>query len=445
LNGNVWLCNDGGVYKSTDSGNTWENKSNGLVVNEYYRLSGTKTVEDLILGGTQDNGHFRINNNGVFEFVMGGDGMDNYFNSYDQNIAYACSQNGGLGRSTNGGVNFSGTTLPNAGDSDFYPWITPVLQHPPVFDPGSGQWLNQDVIYVYSLDGIMRSTDGIAWVNIGLGGAGSVGPSPSMGICLDGGVTSLYVSNGNNFWRCDNPLAGSPDWTNVPLPIDANTFISALAVNPANRQEVWVAIAGYIAGVKVFRTLNAGATWSNLSLSLPNIPVYSIAFANATNNPNGAICIGTELGVFYTNDFLPDWVPYSNGLPTVAVVDLEVNYTTGELKAATFGRGIWQSDLYTSCLSSFSLNFPLDQGQHAYEASNEIIASSTVVGGIGTTLRLKAANRIRFVNGFRIYPDSYLRAKIGDCGSGPVPFMESGSPPPGMEYKRTVPVKKEGN
>ncbi|MCB9019664.1 MAG: hypothetical protein H6546_04985 [Chitinophagales bacterium] len=33
------------------------------------------------------------------------------------------------------------------------------------------------------------------------------------------------------------------------------------------------------------------------------------------------------------------------GLPNVMVHELEINYTSMKLVAATYGRGIWQSDL----------------------------------------------------------------------------------------------------
>ncbi len=411
VNGQMWLCNDGGIYRSFDSGNTWENKSSGLVITEYYRISGTNNVTDRLIGGTQDNGHFRrVGSN--FEFVMGGDGMDNYFNSSDNSIVYASSQNGGLARSTNFGASFSATSLPAAGNDNMYTWITPFVQHPPFAG-------NTDVIYVYSKAGILRSTDGVDWDTIGLAGAGQAAGSlcPSMVIGNSGGVTNLYVSNGNNFWVSSNSLQAIPTWQNFPLPIGANA-ISAMAVNPVNRNEVWVAISGYTAGTKVFRTFNAGATWINLSLSLPNTPVYSIVFANANNSPSGAVYVGTEIGIFYTDDAIPDWIPYSNGLPHVPITDLSVNYVTSELKAATYGRGIWRSDLYQPCPSLVLVDYDIDEGQYNFESSNQIYANHWITGGLGAQVRMRAGSQIRVQNGFKASAGTSVKMSIGNCGTG---------------------------
>ncbi|MEO5581873.1 MAG: hypothetical protein ABIR66_04230, partial [Saprospiraceae bacterium] len=416
--------------------------SNGLVINEYYRISGTNNASDLLIGGTQDNGQFLRNSAGNFQWVLGGDGMDNYFNSFDNNIVYASSQNGGLRVSSNAGMSFTLTFLTNAGNSAFYPWITPFVQHPPHFN--FPFWENTDVIYVYSLNGIMRCTDGFTWINInptGIGiAAGATSPSMVIG-SDDGGVNvSLYISNGNNFWISTNSISANPTWTSRPLPISATTFISSMAVNPANRNEVWATISGYQSGVKVFRTTDAGVTWTNLSLSLPNIPIYSIVFANNSNNPTGAVYVGSEIGVFYTDDGIPDWVPFTNRLPHVPVTDLQLNYSNGTLKAATYGRGIWQTDLYATCPSLVLVDYDINQGQYNFESSNVLYAYKDIVGGIGTNVTMKAANQIKLQNGFKAFADSHVKLSIGACGSGVLGIANSTSP--NMDPKNPMKITK---
>lgn len=418
-NGDLWLGNDGGIYLSTDEGITWTNKSNGLIINEYYRISSSNNTDDLILGGTQDNGHFLRNVSGDFVSVLGNDGMDNCINSYDNSIAYACAQNGGFYRSITYGTSFTQTALPKNGNDTFFPWIAPIVQHPPLFDLPSGQWINTDIIYVYAYAGIWRCIDGTTYTLMpGLAPGNPAGPSASLAICSDANGTTLYVSNGSSLWFCFNPLDANPLWGTATLPNLNGGFISSIAVNPVNSAEIWIGIAGYISGVKAFKSIDGGFTWSNESLSLPNIPVYSITYANQNNSPGGAVYIGTEIGVFYKDNNVPDWVPFFNALPHVPVTDLSMNYSTGELKAATYGRGIWETDPYDVCPGTVLVDFDINQGQYSFESSNLLYANKFITGGLGAKVTLKAAQRIYFQNGFKAEAGTSVKALIGNCGSG---------------------------
>jgi IPT/TIG domain len=55
--------------------------------------------------------------------------------------------------------------------------------------------------------------------------------------------------------------------------------------------------------------------------------------------------VGMDVGVYYRNSSMPDWVLFSTNLPNVEVFDLDIHYGTRQLQAATYGRGIWRSAL----------------------------------------------------------------------------------------------------
>lgn len=404
VDGNLWLGDDGGIYKSGDNGQTWTSFSADLIVNEFYRIAGYQGNIDLLLGGTQDNGQFRRNNNTniFYGSILGLDGMDNIIDFTNSNIMYACNQGGGLWKSSNGGNSFSVVNTPSGGQ-----WVTPIVQLPDAMNPNT--------IFYGSNTGILRSTDGgTNWTNIGgLNGAGAIA------IGKNGSNFNLYasVTGGNTMVMSSNPTAVSPTWTTITSPTTAS--ISAIVVNPVNKDEVWITCSGYTAGDKVFRSFNAGGNWVNFSFSLPNIPVYSIVFGNNAGNPSGVVYIGTELGVFYTEDNIPDWDPFYNGLPMVPVTDLEINYGGGRLYAATFGRGIWQSDLYNGCPGSLILSGN-SFGNRFYQASGFIETTQQVTGSTGNNLRLRAGQKITFKPGYRSNYGSYLHAVIGNCGTGVV-------------------------
>ena len=107
-------------------------------------------------------------------------------------------------------------------------------------------------------------------------------------------------------------------------------------------QVIWVTFSGYNAGQKVFKSKNGGTSWVNISGTLPNIPVNCVVYEKKANNP---IYIGTDRGVYYINDLLPNFVPFKFGLPNVIVDDLEIHYGAKKIVAATYGRGLWQTNL----------------------------------------------------------------------------------------------------
>ena len=44
---------------------------------------------------------------------------------------------------------------------------------------------------------------------------------------------------------------------------------------------------------------------------------------------------------------MTDWQAFTTGLPNVQVDELEIHYGAGKIRAATYGRGIWESVLHS--------------------------------------------------------------------------------------------------
>ena len=101
--------------------------------------------------------------------------------------------------------------------------------------------------------------------------------------------------------------------------------------------------------------LTGGDSWVNITGNgLPNLPVNCIVYQKQAN---GDIYVGTDVGVYHKDNTMTDWVPYMNGLPNVVVNELEINYNTQKIVAATFGRGIWESDLNTNSTNTYNVSF----------------------------------------------------------------------------------------
>ncbi|MFQ5335960.1 MAG: T9SS type A sorting domain-containing protein, partial [Flavobacteriales bacterium] len=101
--------------------------------------------------------------------------------------------------------------------------------------------------------------------------------------------------------------------------------------------------SGYTQIDKVYESTDGGQTWTSIAGSLPNIPVNTIVHDHTTLD---GLYIGTDFGVYFRNDTMSDWILFNHGLPNVIVSELEIQHTAGKLRAATFGRGVWETDLY---------------------------------------------------------------------------------------------------
>jgi gliding motility-associated-like protein len=335
----VYECNDGGLYKTTDGGTTWQDLTNGIVSSQIYRIGVAQTQSSGVITGLQDNGSKELNNNNWFERT-GGDGMSCAIDQSDPSIQYTSTQNGGsLNRTTDGWIT----------NQNRAPSINLLLPNEQKDGNPTGAWVTP-----FSIDASNPQTIYTAYKRLyrsnSRGNAGTWQPiSPVLTSdhirhisVAPSNSSVIYVASLDSLYRT---LDAGATWSNIAI-ISSNTTFSnftGIAVSPTDPLTLYVTVGGYTSNIKVFKSVNSGASWSNISGSLPNVPVNCITYQNGTNE---ALYIGTDVGVFYRNPALGDWIPYQQGLPHVVVTDLEISYFDNKLWAGTFGRGLWKSDLY---------------------------------------------------------------------------------------------------
>jgi len=403
LNNWVYCAHDGGISRSKDYGSTWTTLSAGLNVTQYYRISTVPNNNNIVLGGTQDNGHHvKYTNTSAFRWSLTCcDGMDNAINPDNPGIIYMSSQRGGLNRSVDSGKTWTAIRTNTSS------WVAPILLHS----------TTPTTIFKAENSGIWRSTNsGIdGWVNLGTDGRGAIAQGVSnTNRFFAAGDNGTLLSRSNNI----NAAAASVIWTTVsgntgwPSNADlAGTIITAIAVNPANADDVWVTLSGYRDGIKVLRSTNGGDTWSNISGSLPNMPVHTIK-VRSMGGGNWEAYIGTDIGVFMrTNAF--GWTYFSNSLPRVMVTDIELTDT--HIFAGTYGRGIWRSALYANCLTSANYASTYS-GERVFQASETITATITVTNNAGSNVWMQAGNYIQLNPGFHAQAGGIFTAKTSPCG-----------------------------
>ncbi|WP_435356720.1 VPS10 domain-containing protein [Emticicia sp. SJ17W-69] len=398
INQRIYVASDGGMSYSEDMGDTWIQKHN-INASQFYNIEGNNQFNQL-WGGLQDNGIVQFNDDesdNIYNYYTfdGGDGYDVLTDHTNGDNKYWTTNKSVY---TNG-PNFTKTITP-PGDATFFK----ILAMNPV---------NENVIYVGSGMGCYKSIDkGENWVTL-LGSnncAGVLIACPNL-------QSRIYTGGGRQLFRIDNTTVTTlsiTDSSDLAFPRN-DVLISGITVDPNNANKIWVTIAGYYNHQKVFYSADAGATWQNISGSLPNLPVFCIK-SDGTDN----LYIGTDTGVYYRNVINgKDWIPFFNGLPKLSVTDLEIrlnsqlNYKK-EILASTFGRGIWRSDTYSNCVTTLTLT-DSPNGQFGYSASQTIHSSQNLKGTIGTDVIYKAGTEIRLTDGFKVTSGANLNAKISPC------------------------------
>lgn len=319
---------DGGVFRTTNNGAAWTDLSNGLEIAQLYRIGLSATNPGLVISGWQDNGTNRLNGT-AWRRVIGGDGMECIIDHANASIMYGALYYGNIRKSTNGGTSFS-TIVGSSADEGVNSrglWVTPYVMHP----------TNSQTLLV-GKSALYRSTNGgTNWSELGaISGSGqirAIAYAPS-------NPQVIYAARTNTIHRTTN---GGTGFTNVTgnLP---NRTITYIAVSNEDPNTVYVTYSGYSANEKVYRSSNGGGTWVSYSQGLPNLPVNCIVHEKGSN---GAVYAGTDVGVYYRDATMSAWIPFNGGLPNVIVNELEIQYATGKLRAATYGRGLWESDLFS--------------------------------------------------------------------------------------------------
>jgi len=323
---NLYQCNDGGVYVTTNPtiAGAWVKKlSNGLGITEFYR-NAVENDATFVLGGAQDNGTKRVDSLGTYYDIGGGDGMQCQIDPVDPTTYYYATQYGNI-------VKHDAYPPYNHSISDTFhssgAWVTPytllpscntciVAGYKKVFlsvDQGGTWSAISDTFSTNKNDRIER---------LGLTAA-------------DANTIYVLVDNQNNiFYTQDLGVT----WKSIFCPYSSYGNMSDIRVDSKNKDHFWVTFSGYDT-IRVAEYNKASGGWKSISQNLPNVPISCIV----QDTSNGYLYAGSDVGVFYRGDTMTMWHAYNTGLPSVRASDLGINYATGEIWAATFGRGMWKS------------------------------------------------------------------------------------------------------
>ena len=120
----IYSGNDGGIYRSTDGGATWDDSINeGLVITQFEFIGQHPGSDAAVIGGTQDNGTEMYRNSPVFYHSADGDGGTAGIDPSNPNNVIHTYYSASPERSTQGGKfgSYSAISAGLSGSSLFYP------------------------------------------------------------------------------------------------------------------------------------------------------------------------------------------------------------------------------------------------------------------------------------------------------------------------------------
>ncbi|MGH9516489.1 MAG: hypothetical protein ACRD3P_12530 [Terriglobales bacterium] len=395
----IFFANDGGIYRALDGYTGLTTGTCGLTnqldslnqtlgpLTQFVSISESTTDANLIFGGTQDNGAPATafsQSGGAWVNVNAGDNGFTAINPANENEWFvATPPNSASGvnvfRCASGinchSLDFQNDQISdsNALGGDTGPFYVPFTLDPqnsaelilgtcriwrgttigesfsllsPDFETGgSGACSGSEINLVRSIGaGGLKNSNGFSQVIY----AGTNGEGPLIST----------VPTGGHVWVTTNADGGPLTWTDQTQAINPEGFpISSIALDSTDPlgNTAYVTIMGFHTS-HVWKTTNAGGSWTDFTANLPDAPANVIMVDSGASLSNGTVYVGTDVGVFASSTGSANWTEVGssaspNGfLPDVAVTSLQVFNFGGlkRLRAATYGRGIWEWNLITT-------------------------------------------------------------------------------------------------
>jgi photosystem II stability/assembly factor-like uncharacterized protein len=323
---NLYCMSDGGVYKSTNNGSNWIDLNHDLSTLQYQSADYDITNTQSLQGGTQDNNKMTSTNGGVdWDQRTTGDGGYTIVDPVNTNFVYGQYVNGSIQRSANSGISFTNITPSGSTGGLFY--------NPYEMAPGDHNTIIFGRADIWKTTNAQTAGTSSGWTQIAT--TGIVGGSVSaIGISwTNTGKIYIGTSNGRILVTTDN---GS-NWSTQT----GFAYVSDFIVDNSNDNLCYATLGG-TGGTHVLKTTNGGVNWVNITSNMPNIAANSIVLRTATPR---MIIVGTDIGVFQSNDEGATWVSFNSGLPVNEIYDMKYKQTAGLILVATHGRGCWTFDL----------------------------------------------------------------------------------------------------
>lgn len=354
----VWFANDGGINYSTDFVQTHESRTNGVYGTALWGFDQGWN-DDILVGGRYHNGNAARRDgypDGEFQQLGGGEAATGYVNYSNEKKTYFSDINGVVLPDSINGI-ASQFNIDNDPNESYVDNSSSRI----MFD-----WDYWNVAYLGKDNKLFKSENG----------GSSFSELNSFGTTISDKIywieqsradknvmfAQQVISNVSKLWKS---LDRGLTWNQITLPLNQRELNFTLSYN--NADELWISYANGSNGNKVYHTIDAGTTWTNISTAALNgLSIKSMAHQFGTN---GGVYLATYHGqVFYRNNSMPDWSVVGTDLPFISYpLRIVPFYRDNKIRLATWHLGIWENTLFqpSELVADFSADYktfycPLD-------------------------------------------------------------------------------------
>ena len=148
----------------------------------------------------------------------------------------------------------------------------------------------------------------------------------------------MFATSGSSVFKSTN---AGVSWTNVTSGLP-NKTITSVTVYPTDENLVFLTFSGFGTN-KVYKSTNGGTNWVSINGNLPDSPVNDLYVHTGNTGYPNTFFVATDIGIFLTENDGANWFEISTGMPNTVVMHLDYSPSNQMLRAGTHGRGVYEA------------------------------------------------------------------------------------------------------